>query len=87
MTDNNDKVIGRLEGAFNEFLRHHESEKKQREEWRVEIKENLRQIDERLKPIESDHRFVMRVVKWGGGLVAFSAGLVKVWKEISDRLG
>lgn len=55
--------------------------------WRNGFKEDLLKIDERLKPIERDHLFVMKTLKWGGGLAATGAALMKLWDSLKDRLG
>ena len=85
--DDEKHLLGKLEGSFNEFLRHHAEDRENRDAWRQEIAWKIEKIDQRLQPIESDHRVVMRVVKWGGGLAATLAGLAKAWEALKDRLG
>lgn len=87
------KIVQSFSDFVNQYAKDEERKEIERREdrdhtqrWRNGFHDRLTKIDERLQPIERDHFFVMRTLKWGGGLAAVGAALAKVWESIKGHL-
>ena len=87
------RIATAFEGFVNQYAKDEERKEIERREdrdhtqrWRNGFHDRLTKIDERLQPIERDHFFVMRTLKWGGGLAAVGAALAKLWESLRSHL-
>ena len=94
--DERDELI-KIVQSFTDFVQQYRRDEERKEQeknderehtmrWRNGFKDDLKLLTNRLAPIERDHVFVMRVFKWGGGLAAVTAALVKIWESIKGHL-
>lgn len=62
------------------------TENEEKKAFRDEMTKGLKNLDERIQPIERDHFAIMRLMKWGGSVVITGLGLVKAWDWFKDHL-
>lgn len=62
--------------------RQDEDEKRERREWRDEIKADIKDLRTEISPVVRDHRLIVGIGKWIGGGTAFLYGVVKFWDSV-----
>jgi hypothetical protein len=78
--------VERYERDRDEAMERIEKEQEHTTRWRAGFKDDLQAIDNRLKPIESDHKMIVTGGKWLAATVATGLAGVKGWFFLKDHL-
>lgn len=94
--EENARLLGELHGKLDTFVDHYhkdreattqryEAEEKRRDDFRIEIKKDVSDLRDEIKPVVRDHRIIVGIGKWFGGAAAGLFGILKVWDAFRDH--